>query len=417
MNTTEQPPLLNTAAASGRLVSLDFIRGVAVLGIVIANVIGFGQPFLGYSWPGGFATPPQISDNWLWAAQLVLIDGKMRGLFTLLFGVGLALFGERAAMRGEGPGRQARRLSILLLFGLAHFYLLWRGDILALYAMCGFIVMLALPWPPIIQFSAGLVAYVAGALSDGLSYGLYWRSGLDTTGPQSERADAVRELAIAENGNYADYVLHAWEAHRWDWLDGFIYTAPETIPLMLIGAALYRIGLFDGRIESTTQRRWGWGGAVAGTLATLALALWAVRGGLSYTEALFVGEGPLVLLRLPVVLGLAALLALWGAGAGANGWLGSRITAAGRMAFSNYLGTSLAMLLMFQAPGGRLYGDIARPGLYLVAFAVCALMMAWSQPWLARFHYGPLEWAWRCLTYQRRFPFRRKSLAFANGSH
>jgi len=402
---TGQPPLAAPATVSERLPSLDFIRGIAVMGIVFANVIGFGQPFLGYSWPGGFATPPQASDKWLWAAQLVLIDGKMRGLFTLLFGAGLALFADRSAGRGEGLNRQARRLAFLLLFGLAHFYLLWRGDILALYAMCGFIAMFALRWPPIVQFSAGLVAYVAGALSDSLSYGLYWRSGLDAVGPESERSDAARELAIATHGSYADYVGHGWSEHRWNWLDGFLYTAPETIPLMIMGATLYRAGLFDGRLDPGIQCRWGWGGVAAGTAGTVVLALWAMQGGITYTEGLFVTEGPMALLRLPVVIGLAALLAGWAPRAG--GGLVSRTVSAGRMAFSNYLGTSLMMLAVFQPPGLRLFGQMTRIELYLLAAAVCGLMLAWSQPWLGRFRYGPLEWVWRCLTYQRRFQLRR----------
>jgi hypothetical protein len=66
-----------------RLLSLDFIRGIAVMGILGANVIAFGQPFVAYYWPGGFATPPELSDPWLWTLQFLLVDGKMRGLFTI----------------------------------------------------------------------------------------------------------------------------------------------------------------------------------------------------------------------------------------------------------------------------------------------------------------------------------------------
>ena len=398
-------PATGPAAAGERIVSLDFIRGIAVMGIVWANVVAFGQPFLGYSWPGGFATAPQAFDEWLWAAQFVVVDGKMRGLFSLLFGASLALFADRAETRGEGEGRQARRLAFLLLFGIAHFYFLWRGEILALYAMCGFVAMFALRCPPIVQFSAGMTAYVAGALCDGLVYGVYWRSGADLNGPDGERADAARELAIAANGTYADYVSHGFEVHRWNWLEGFLFTAPETVPLMLMGSALYRAGLFDGRIDRRRQTRWGWGGVLGGTALTTLLALWTLRGGLTYPDTLFASNGPMALFRLPVVVGAAAVLPL--ISLTARGWFGARAAAAGRMAFSNYVGTSLLMLLLFQPPGLRLYGALERVPLYLVALAVCSIMLAWSKPWLESFHHGPLEWLWRCLTYGRVFPFRR----------
>jgi len=172
-----------------------------------------------------------------------------------------------------------------------------------------------------------------------------------------------------------------------------------------MGMALYRAGLFDGRIDRRTQRRWGWWGVGAGTLLTLALGLWTLADGLSYTGTMFAHLGGSALTRLPVVLGLAALLALWGPAA--CGWLGSRVTAAGRMAFSNYLGTSLVMLVVFQPWGLDQFGALDRPRLYLVVAACWVIMLAWSKPWLARFRYGPLEWLWRCLTYGRLVALRR----------
>lgn len=404
---TASPPSTEpTPAADGeRVVSLDFIRGIAVMGIVWANLIAFGQPFLAYSWPGGFATPPQSSDGMLWAAQLVLIDGKMRGLFTLLFGAGLALFAERSQRSGKGPWLQMRRLAWLFLFGLAHFYLLWRGDILTVYAVCGLVSLAAMHWPPVVQLASGLAAYCAGALWNTLVYGLFWRSGADLAGPPSERADAAREIAITQSGRYLDYLAHGAIEHRWNWWDGIVGTAPETIPLILLGAALYRFGLFDRGVSARTAKRWGWAGVGIGSAVTLALALWALKGGLSYPKALFVTQGPQALARLPVILGLAALLALWVRTPG--GAPRDRVVATGRMAFSNYVGTSLVLLFVFQPPGLRLFGELERVQLYLVALAVCAVMLAWSRPWLAHFRYGPLEWLWRCLTYGKVFALRR----------
>ncbi len=417
--TASDPPALPTGDGE-RLVSLDFIRGVAVLGILAANIAAFGQPYLAAMWPGGFVTQHGTLSDWLWVAQFVLIDGKMRGLFTLLFGAGLALFAERTAARGGSPLVQVRRLGWLLAFGLAHFYLLWRGDILTLYALCGLIALLALPWAPLRQLAVGLTAYVFGALLASATFGMSWAASRTALGSKpafapisseiaamvkSERADGMREMAINRSGTYLDYVAHGWQVHRWNWIDLFEHSALETLPLMLMGMALYRAGLFSGRFDARAQARWGWIGVAVGTAFTLGLALWAKADGLSFAGTMFAFLGPQALTRLPVVLGLAALLALWGPRA--TGWLGRRITAAGRMAFSNYVGTSLVMLVVFQGWGLGLFGALDRPRLYLVVLATWIVMLAWSEPWLARFRFGPLEWLWRCLTYGRFFPLRR----------
>src|SRR3990167_1407738 len=179
----------------------------------------------------------------------------------------------------------------------------------------------------------------------------------------------------------------------------------ETIPLMLIGMALYRYGLFNGGIDRGKMRRWGWTGVIVGSLVTLAIGLWAKAGGLTYygTMAAMLGWSPLP--RLGGGRGLAALLALWSAHA--NGWLGERVKAAGRAAFTNYLGTSMMMVLVFHGWALGLYGELGRSALYLAVLAAWIAMLAWSKLWLERFRYGPLEWLWRCLTYGRLFPLRR----------
>jgi uncharacterized protein len=106
-----------------------------------------------------------------------------------------------------------------------------------------------------------------------------------------------------------------------------------------------------------------------------------------------------------MTLGLAALLVEYSRTA--TGWLSERVRAAGRAAFTNYLGTSIVMMVVFQGWGLGLFGQLNRPALYLVTGLAWALMLLWSKPWLDRFRYGPLEWLWRCLTYRRLFPLRK----------
>ncbi len=416
MTTSPSGPVTN----SERLTSLDFTRGIAVMGILFANIIGMGQPFQAYSWPGGFLSPHDRLADALWVVQFVLIDGKMRGLFTLLFGAGLMLFTDRARAKGGWLGIALVRLFWLFVFGLLHYYLLWRGDILTLYAICGVIALVAidLDWPQ--QLAAGVTAYVAGMIWNTVAFASLWLA--NETGQsqmlehaeaieatqamiRSGHSDALREAAIASDGNWLDYVNHAAAAHPWEWYDQIISYSTEALPLMLMGMALYRMGLFDGRLDRRAQMKWGWIGTLAGILLTLPLGLWVYFGGFTYTGTLFAQLGPMGLTRLPMIIGLAALLGL--SGRNPAGWFSSRVIAAGRAAFTNYIGTSLVMLFAFQGWALGWFAILSREELYLVAMGGCVLMLAWSKPWLERYRFGPLEWLWRCLTYRRLLALKR----------
>jgi uncharacterized protein len=141
-------------------------------------------------------------------------------------------------------------------------------------------------------------------------------------------------------------------------------------------------------------------------LLTLPLGLWAYLADfpLFLTVFVFIGASPLP--RLAAILGLLALLSLWAPRA-ATTWLGERLVAAGRVAFSNYIGTSMVMAPIFYGWGLGLFGQFGRVELFGFVLFGWALMLAWSKPWLERYRYGPLEWLWRCLTYWRLFPLRR----------
>ena len=423
MSAAEQAVSPDQAAPAGavnRIASLDFIRGIAVLGILAANIVAFGQPFTAYMWPDAFLTEHGENSVAMWFAQFVLIDGKMRGLFTLLFGAGLALFMEKAWERGATRWLQARRLFWLLIFGMIHFYLIWRGDILILYSISGFVAMLCLRWKASTQLMVGIIGYILGGLAYFAMIGFPYlvaetpmgdvpeyaelREDLEQSQAEALADDAV-EREILTEGSYADFVVHNVTEHRFDPLVALFLFIFETLPLMLIGMAIYRKGFFSGELNAGSMKRWAWTGIIAGSIATAAIAYWAVGQGLTYWGTLSAFVAWMHIPRLPVVIGLAALLALYGAHAG--GWLAQRFSAAGRMAFSNYLGTSILMMLVFHPWAGGLWGDLTRPQLYLVVFSAWVIMLAWSKPWLDNFRYGPLEWLWRCLTYWKLFPLKR----------
>lgn len=408
------------ARLAERIGSLDLMRGIAVLGILAANIVAFGQPFSAYMFPETFLVPAGDDGGWMWIAQFVLIDGKMRGIFTVLFGVGLYLFMERAWARGQTCWLQARRLFFLMLFGMVHFFFIWRGDILFYYAVIGFIALLCLGWSPKDQLKVGLLGYFAGAIFYALmmlplhfiadtSFGqnvamAETRVGLEE-GKQEALADDVIESGLKQSGDYIGFVEHRFSEHWFEPLTNVLFFGLESLPLMLIGMGLYRLGFFNGGIDPGRMRFWGCIGFLGGSLLHLLIGLWVQSIGFTYygTLAAFVGVSPLP--RLMMVLGIMALLAVYGPGW--KGWLAQRFAAAGRAAFTNYLGTSILMLLVFHGWALGLFGELNRPQLYLVVLSAWIVILAWSKPWLERYRYGPLEWLWRCLNYRKMFPLKR----------
>ncbi|MCP9222412.1 DUF418 domain-containing protein [Erythrobacter sp. LQ02-29] len=415
--TPDQPAVPLPAGQGDRLDNLDFIRGIAVMGILFANIISFGQPTTAQSFPDAFMVPHGPLSDVLWVVQFVLIDGKVRALFSMLFGAGMWLFLEKAWSRGQDADLQARRLFWLLAFGVLHFFFIWKGDILLLYGLCGFVLLLFLNLTARAQIVTALSIYGVGQVIYALSTVPVWyvvnspaQGTADTleTLRGAELAagqDAMLEANLIQHGRWGELVAHNFAQHASDPLLGFLMVGFETVPLMLIGMALYRMGLFSGAFDRRCQLGWGGAGIAVGAALSLVAGVWAWREGFTFwgTQVAMLALSHIP--RLMMGVGLLAVLAV--VGAGRDGWLGQRIRAAGRAAFSNYLGTSIVMMLVFHGWAGGLFGVLSRPALYGVAFATCLLMLAWSKPWLDRFRFGPLEWAWRCLTYWCRFPIRR----------
>ncbi len=307
-----------------------------------------------------------------------------------------------------------------MLFGLAHFYLIWFGDILFSYSISGIILLLCVKWKGSTQLKVGLLGYLVGSI---IYAAIMVPTHLVADTPLGEQAaftemrgeleegkqysidDGATEYEIKSSGDYGAFVQHRIGEHGTDPYTNVLLFLPESLPLMLIGMALFKLGLFSGGFDPDRQRFWGWMGLLVGGVLHLVIALWAKSVGFTYyaTLAAFMGLTPIP--RLIMVLGLVALLALYGPRA--TGWLGQRISAAGRAAFTNYLGTSIVMLFVFHGWALGLFGELNRPQLYVVVLLSWVLMLLWSKPWLDRFRYGPLEWAWRCLTYGKLFSLRR----------
>ena len=180
----------------------------------------------------------------------------------------------------------------------------------------------------------------------------------------------------------------------------------ETLPLMMLGMALFRNGFLTGAWGAADYRRTALRWLPPGVLLTLLVGWLQWRAGFDYlvaVNAFMAWSGPG---RLMMTIAYAALLVLLIRRAATSAWI-IRVAATGRAAFSNYLGTSIVMTTIFYGYGIGLFGDVGRWTLYLICAGMWAVMLLWSRPWLDRYRYGPLEWLWRSLARGSLQPMRQ----------
>ncbi len=409
----------------GRHLTLDIVRGVAVMGILAMNIAAFAMPLPAYFNPRAFGgdTGANLAS---WFASFILFDGKMRGLFSILFGASTLLVIDRANTAGRGGARaHYARMVILLLFGLIHFYFIWFGDILSGYALIGMVLYAFRNLSP-----KKLVGWAIGLLTlSFLSFSLLTLAATAAEAPglqpearagMAEARDEIEhdfgaaspriesDLALYR-GPYAGIVEQRLVNETAYPFTSVLSFGSETLGLMLIGMALFKTGFLTGGWAAARYRKWA---AVCCAVAIPALVLLALAQVNRGFDAVFV-FGAFIAFSMPfdvlLAIGWAALVILWVKGGGGTA-LKTRVAAAGRMAFTNYLATSIVMTSIFYGYGLGLFGEISRAGLWLFVLGMWALILAWSKPWLDRFHYGPLEWLWRTLSRGALQPLRKAPL-------
>ncbi len=404
MATTAPPP-------PGRYRTLDIVRGVAVIGILVINILSFALPQAARLNPlaGGGES---VADLLTWAIEWVAFENKMRGLFSVLFGASLLVAADRARASGRGVWRsQLPRLAVLLALGVAHFTLLWDGDILILYAV------VALAALPCVRLGADrlrramVATFVLGgflALMVGVAGQSREERAAAERGPATELLMERAELA-ARRAPYAAQVrarAHSLSARQ---VGAVGVYGPETLGLMLLGMVLVRSGLLTGEWTRARAGRWAWRLALAGATPLAALAAWLWASGFPPGWIAFHSHALSYPCDIALTVAWAAGLSAWAQGAG--GWLSRALEATGRAAFTNYIATSLVMTTVFYGYGGGLFGRVSRAETLAFVALGAALMLAWSRPWLTRFSYGPLEWLWRSLARARLQPMAGGALA------
>lgn len=440
------------AAPSDRINALDTLRGVAVLGILVINIMAMGMPLETANHPTVYGGH-EGADFWSWFIADTFVAGSMRAVFSALFGAGFILLIERLEQRGVGlraADIHYRRLAFLAAFGLVDMYVFyWDGDILFVYAIVGAFLF------PFRKLTPGWLFAAAGALvALGMLLQPSWPNSLADSRVAYEQLSEIEASAPVEGEGaaVADEERAALESRAELWVTGtqisrppqeaidadinlrrsgyvqqfranFMHTTeiqhndlfvmlipnPDALIAMLLGIALMKLGVLNGKAPLRVYV----GMLVLGYGIGIPVSLWE---SLSYANS---GFDILAHARAGVTydisrLGMAAghmslvfLLCKW-RGAGAIGRIvGGTLSSVGRMALSNYLLHSICALFLFTGAGLALFGAFSRSEILLVMVGIWALNIAFSVLWLRHYRFGPAEWLWRSLTYWKLQPIRR----------
>ena len=415
-----------------RIESLDVLRGFALLGILLLNIIGFGLLFASYSNPAlDLAGASTI--NWVtWSVVDIGAEGAMRTLFSMLFGAGVLLF--TTGERGKTGALHYRRTFLLLLIGLFDAYiLLWSGDILMTYALVGFLLYLLRNWQvKSLLTTAGILLLLISLFYLGMNAALGL---LKSAADEVALADSSAVLSEETRGMAAEWDVFVGDyemtpeskaeelaARSGTYLTAFRWNAEQmteiltmVIPvflfwdafvMMLIGMALYKAGVLQGDRSTLFYCRMMIAGFMVGLIVNSYEVFRAVSSDMAVLSTVGQMQFTYQIGRMGMAFGYMGLVILM-LKAGVMAGLRMRLAAVGRMALTNYLMHSLICLFVFTGAGLGLVGELSRAQLYLVVFAIWGVQLWFSPWWLARYRFGPVEWLWRVLTYGERMPIRR----------
>lgn len=383
--------------AGNRLEVLDALRGIALFGILMANIL---------YWSGwGLMTDLQRLQLggaggvlWQYRFHHLLVDGKFYTLFSLLFGAGFALQLTRLGQAGhDGLRIYRRRVLVLLGFGLVHSWLIWDGDILTLYALLGLLLPLFHRWrDAALLWTAALLIFVVPFAGIALFAALGWAPGpwlmgLSMDWAQRLGTDVAPDQAIAWLGRDDWQGLWAWMASGTPYSWGLrleSWRIPKVLGIMLVGFVAGR-RLAAGTLlkDRRLLRQVLVGGLLVGVPASLAYALLPEQGQ---------DDWPSILGTVPLALAYGAGFVL--AWPYAKSFLG-HFAAPGRMALTNYLTHSVLGMIVFYGVGFGMIGRMSPLVFYACAAGLFAVQIVLSRWWLSRHAQGPMEALWRRWTY------------------
>jgi len=399
-------------ASSARYSSIDTLRGFALLGILVPNIVSFAWPSSAYTDPSVISDAP--ANMTAYKITSIFFLGKFMFLFALLFGSGVVMYARKFDTADEdgayhtglatGAGLWYWRCAWLLIFGLVHAYFFWYGDILTYYAISG----LTLLWwirrlSPSLQLVGGFTLYLVATLVMTLMM-ISEIHGIDAglTAIETTSLDPGIELA-----GYAGGWLDAFHARLPISLYMTFIAGPFMIPalwgIMAMGIALARTGILTGERSIRFYLVVGVVGLGVGLPGTV-LAFDFTRRAFE-TAPGHAWETLAQVVGIPISIGYGALIIALSKWRPAR-FVSGALAAVGRMALTNYFLHTLLCTTFFYGYGLGYFASIEFPGLWLVALGVWSFNIIFSVLWLRFFTMGPFEWLWRCLSYRKRMPMR-----------
>jgi uncharacterized protein len=399
---------------SARIRSLDILRGVGVLGMLAVHIQLFAFPSLARWNPTAYGDFTGLN-WWVWLATSLLADGKFITIFAMLLGVSIVMLAGEAGDRAVPAWRvHMRRMTVLLILGLLHAYLLWPGDMLVPLALCGAVVFFARRLSPGKLLVLGGLAFATASV---LSFALTWSTAQsDAAALAAWRAEwtprpETVNLEIAQyRGSWSEQMAQrvpgALETQTVQFVTRLLW---QMTGLMLIGMALFKLGILSAARSGVFYQRMGILGFGAGILLN-SLGLWrSAATGWDLLDFVLVSQQLHYWGNLFVALGWVALVLLLCR----RGWALRPVAAVGRMALTNYLLQSVICTTIFYGHGLGLFGRVERTGQLAIVVAIWAFQLLASSVWLHYVSVGPVEWVTRWLVFKRRPSFLRSSPAIA----
>ena len=388
--------IVSPVALSERIVAIDILRGVAILGILVMNIQSFSMPLSAYTFPWSWGEMTGANAVVYYLSHL-LASGKFISIFAMLFGAGIILQNQRLA----SPQTHVRRMLILIGFGLLHAYLFWYGDILFSYGVLGLVVFL------LRSLSIRVLCAVAGSLfflgllgNILIGVAMHWVGSTIQPDLASEfKPSLAAQLAEidAMRGTWpAQLAERAPVAAMAQTFIFFIYVVPFVAPMMLAGMALMKSGFYTGSWPRRRYARIAISGCLLGwTLSAAGLFVDAQTGHDPILSSMVWNQFN-TLAMFPVAIGYSAAVILLAE----TGWRWlSAFAAVGRTALSCYLLETLLCTTLFYGFGFGLFGSVERTGQIFITVCLWIVLLMFASLWTRFFRYGPAEWLWRKLTY------------------
>jgi uncharacterized protein len=385
-----------------RIISMDVLRGVAVLGILIMNIQSFSMISAAYINPNAYGDLIGVNKT-VWIVSHVLADQKFLSIFSMLFGAGIILFSENVEKKGLIPGRfYFRRLFWLFIIGMIHAYVFWHGDILVAYAVCGALAYLFRRLSPWVLLAIGLIVFFVPSFN----YWLFGRS-MEMWPPEAVSSlsntwapdsDAIgNEISALRGGILEQLSWRIPEAFKMQTFVFLISYGWRAFAMMRIGMSFLKLGILSGRLNKKTYL----------VLATITLppgvflilngvdknfaAGWTVEYSMFFGwQWNYIGSLFVAIAYVAIVMFLSKVIKL------------NLLAKVGKLAFTNYLLMTLICTTLFYGHGFGWFGSVERKEQLTIVLSIWAVLLLFSNYWLLWYNFGPLEWLWRYLTYGKK---------------